>query len=144
MFCYDIGMTEKNSILNNLNDLRLPKGGYIVMGSGILDALNIRRASDIDLVVNDEIYNHLQQLGWGERMASNGSIGIEKGVFQAYDHWNDEGVVKTLGELIVDAEWINGVPYNSLAKLSLYKMRRGLHKDLVDLELINQYLAPKK
>lgn len=133
-------MSEKESILNQLNTLNIPRGSFMVMGSGILDALDIRSASDIDLVVNDEAYVYLNDSGWSERIASNGSTGIEQGVFQAYNRWNDEGTVKTLEELLVDAEWVNGVPYNSLAKLSLYKIRRGRDKDLADIELINKYL----
>ena len=51
----------------------------------------------------------------------------------------DESRVKLLDELLIDAEWVDGIPYNSLAKLSLYKERRGRDKDVVDLELIKSY-----
>jgi hypothetical protein len=136
-------MTEKDSVLHELSRLKLPEGSYMVMGSGILDALGIRKALDVDLVVNDEVYARLRKAGWNERIASSGAVGIEHGVFQAYDRWNDEAVVKTLEELLVDAEWVNGVPYNSLAKLSLYKARRGRGKDFADLILINQYFESR-
>jgi hypothetical protein len=140
LFGYNNDMIEHESILGKLDKLGLPAGGYMVMGSGILDALGIRSASDVDLVVKGEVYAHLKDIGWKERVASNGSPGIEHDIFQAYDHWNDEGVVKTLEELILDAEWVNGRAYNSLAKLSLYKIRRGREKDIADLKLISWYL----
>ena len=35
---------------------------------------------------------------------------------------------------------MNGVPFNSLAKLSSYKTRRGQAKDVADLVLIRNYL----
>jgi len=131
---------NRHSVLDDLAELNLPSGKYMVMGSGILDALDIRPAADVDLVVSDDVYSHLRETGWHDRVASNGSTGIEQGVFQAYNRWSDETVIKTLDELLVDAEWVNGVPFNSLAKLSLYKVRRGREKDLADLELINRYL----
>lgn len=132
-------MTEKPSPLDELRTLQLPERSFMVMGSGILDALHIRQAADVDLVLNDDTYEYLREEGWRDRIASNGAIGIECGVFQGYNRWNDEGVVKTLEELLVDAEWVNGMPFNSLARLSLYKIRRGREKDLADLELIRRY-----
>jgi len=134
-------MTEKEySVLDELKELGLPNGSFMVMGSGILDALGIRKANDVDLVVSSDVYAQLQDSGWSSRVASNGSQGLEHGVFQAYDSWTDETTVKKLTELLPDAEWVNGIAYNSLAKLSLYKARRGLAKDFDDLVRINEYL----
>lgn len=134
-------MIEKeHSVLDELRDLDLPEGSYMVVGSGILDALGIRKAADVDLVVSDDVYNQLLESGWTKRIASNGSEGIEHGIFEAYDHWTDEGVVKKVDELLVDAEWVDGIPFNALARLALYKARRGRDKDLDDLKLIQRYL----
>jgi hypothetical protein len=139
-------MTEQNlskdySVLNELEKLALPEASYMVMGSGILDALGIRRAHDVDLVVSAEIYAQLLASGWTEKVSSDGHHGIENGVIEAYDDWTDENeTVKTVSELLVDAQWVNGIPFNSLAKLSMYKTRRGQEKDLVDLKLIQQFL----
>lgn len=134
-------MTNHEAALNQLYRLALPDGSFMVMGSGILEALNIRMADDIDLVVRTDTYEHLIGQGWTTRVASNGAIGLESGIFQAYDAWNDEGTVKNIDELLVDAEWVHGVPFNSLAKLALYKKRRGRDKDLADLQLIERYIA---
>lgn len=95
-------MGEKDSVLNELGELHLPEGSYMVMGSGILDALNIRKAVDVDLVLNDEVYAYLRGIGWSERTASNGAVGIEHDIFQAYNRWNDKDVIKTLEELLAD------------------------------------------
>jgi hypothetical protein len=92
-------------------------------------------------VVSPPLYAELTSAGWSNRVASNGSAGIENGVFQAYDHWTDEDAVKTLEELLIDAQWVDGVAYNSLAKLIAYKARRGLAKDFADILLIEEYKA---
>lgn len=133
------------SVLDELDGLNLPEGEYMIMGSGILDALGIRKAHDVDMVVSDEAYAHLRSSGWADKVSSDGHVGIEYGVFEAYPDWTDDDrVVKKVDELLVGAEWVNGIPYNSLAKLSLYKTRRGQEKDLADLELIQRYLDEKR
>lgn len=133
--------SQDHSVLDDLFALDLPPRQFMVMGSGIMDVLGIRKASDVDLVVSPSLYAQLKDQGWNERVASNGSTGIENSVFQAYDHWTDEKTVKKLDELLVDAQWVNGVAYNSLAKLSMYKARRGRAKDFADLLLIYEHLA---
>lgn len=131
---------QRTSVLEDLRQLALPEGRYMVMGSGILDALGIRPAEDVDLVVGDEVYESLAQQGWSQAIASNGSPRLEQGVFQVYDRWLDESEVKKLEQLLPDAQWVDGVAYNSLAKLVFYKQRRGRDKDLQDVELMKPYL----
>lgn len=132
---------EEWTVLGELEKLALPKGSFMVMGSGILDALGIRKSHDIDLVVNDEVYETLLADGWNKKVASDGHQGIESGLIEAYNDWTDSDLlVKKVPELLVDAEWVNGVPFNSLAKLSLYKARRGQQKDFADLVLIHEYI----
>jgi hypothetical protein len=137
-------MKNQESALDQLTKLQLPERSYMIMGSGILEALNIRMAEDIDMVVNQEAYTYFLDAGWTERIASNGAKGLERGIFQAYDRWSDEGVVKTLDELLINAEWVNGIPFNSLARLSLYKKRRGREKDIADLELIERFMSSQQ
>ena len=129
-----------SQILAELHDLGLPEGSYMVMGSGILDVLGIREADDIDLVVTREVYEELREAGWAEAVASNGSERLEQGMFQVYNRWLDETKVKSLEELIVEADWVHEIAFNSLSKLAFYKRRRGRDKDLTDLHLIQNYL----
>lgn len=132
---------EDFSVFGELEKLVLPEGSYMVMGSGILEALGIRASHDVDLVVSDEVYAKLLSDGWNEKVSSDGHHGIEQGLVEVYSDWTDDDQkVKKLPELLVEAQWVNGVPFNSLAKLSLYKTRRGQAKDVADLVLIRNYL----
>ena len=74
---------EDYSVLNELEKLALPEGSFMVMGSGILDALGIRKAHDVDLVVSGELYLKLIADGWNEKVSSDGHHGIEQGVIEA-------------------------------------------------------------
>ena len=40
------------NIIKIIKDAKLPDGEYIVVGSGIMNALGIRDAEDIDLVIS--------------------------------------------------------------------------------------------
>jgi len=135
----------KSPAMSELEKLALPEGSFMVMGSGILDALGIREAHDIDLVVSQPLFEQLRKDGWSDKVASDGHRGIEQGLVEAYDDWtDDDGEVKVLSEILVDAQWVNGIPFNSLAKLAVYKARRGQAKDFADLVLINEYLESQK
>jgi hypothetical protein len=133
------------TVMGELEKLALPENSFMVMGSGILDALGIRKSHDIDLVVSDEVYETLLADGWNKKVSSDGHEGIESGLMEAYNDWTDsDAKVKKIDELLLDAEWVNGVPFNSLAKLSLYKARRGQQKDFADLVLIQEYIDASK
>jgi hypothetical protein len=133
------------TVMGELEKLALPENSFMVMGSGILDALGIRKSHDIDLVVSDEVYETLLADGWNKKVSSDGHEGIESGIMEAYNDWTDsDAKVKKIDELLLDAEWVNGVPFNSLAKLSLYKARRGQQKDFADLVLIQEYIDASK
>lgn len=136
--------TEKEqTVLEQLNLLSLPEGEFMIMGSGILAALGIREARDADMVVSDKLYAQLRDCGWKERTFRSGDIvqtGLEDGPFQVFRDWtDDDGRRKSLGDLLEDADVIDGIAYNSLDKLYAYKLRRRLDKDLKDLELINKF-----
>jgi len=50
---------KAQSPLDELEGLALPQASFMVMGSGILDVLGIRKANDVDLVVSEEVFEQL-------------------------------------------------------------------------------------
>jgi len=52
------------NIIERVQPLELPAVDYIVIGSGVLDALGLRPANDIDLVVSEPLFGRLRQRGW--------------------------------------------------------------------------------
>lgn len=68
-------------------------------------------------------------------------MGLENGVFQVFRDWvDDDGIRKNLDALLVSADVVDGIAYNSLQKLVAYKIRRGQDKDIRDLKLIDEHL----
>lgn len=52
------------NIFEELKKLEIPKEDFVVLGSGILSALGIREAKDIDLLVKPELFEKLKKDGW--------------------------------------------------------------------------------
>lgn len=75
---YDMSMEtisdREPSVIGQLRALGLPEGQVMVMGSGILGALGIREARDIDMVVSEEVYQRQLAQGWQERSFKSGDI----------------------------------------------------------------------
>lgn len=109
------------NIKHELEKRKLPKGNYIVTGSGILSALGIRESADIDLVVSP----HILPLFSSEPAS----------LFEVTTDWFG----KTLDEMLPDACYIDGAPYLSLDGVVEYKTRLAREKDKNDLKLIKKF-----
>ena len=123
-----------------LNTLNLPQGSYIVIGSGILAALNIRETSDIDLVVSPETFTQLEQSGWEVITNSWGKQLLTHDVFEAHTSWDDPNEAPNLDDLLRNSVVIDDVPYVSLERLLEWKRHMRRPKDEADIPLINAYL----
>lgn len=133
-------------IFNKIKKLNLQQNQFVVLGSGILAAKNIRSTNDIDLLVSPELFDSLKNSGWKYEVISidgNDRERISFDIFEAYkDFWNGE----TLHDYITNKGWIEvieGINFWSLEKLTEIKQIWKREKDLMDLELINQWLIKK-
>lgn len=115
-------------------ELGLPQASYVVVGSGILNALGIRESNDVDLVVSDEVFVNLEKLGW-EKGAWGDNLVYKKGVFDVCNQWYGQPVE----DLLKNAQIIDGIPYLNLRQVYTWKQQRGQEKDLRDLTLIDTY-----
>ncbi len=123
------------NIAQKIKELGLANGSYVVVGSGILNALEIRESSDIDIVVSDEVYKKLEETdGWGKASWSD-QVVLKHGVFDVGKSWYG----KTVDELIPDITYVENIPYLSLDAVYEWKKSLGRDKDLNDLMLIEAY-----
>ena len=60
---------ETMNIVERIKKLNLPVGHYVVVGSGVMDALGMRPAHDIDIAVTPELFKTLRTSGvWEEEL----------------------------------------------------------------------------
>lgn len=123
-------------IINSIKQLNLPSNDYIVIGSGILDALGLRQSGDIDLLISPYLYQQLKDLGWQEESNKGHTILTNGQDVEAWTDWDGQDYNAWLEHTTM----IDDIKFVNLDQLKDWKTRRGLDKDLRDIELINHYL----
>ncbi len=131
-----------------LKALDLHPGNSIVIGSGTMEALGIRRSRDIDLVVADAEYRRLQAAGNFDEKEVFGQIILFDEQLEIGISWSVLDQEQDLAKLSEQSTTIDGVRYVSLefllsVKKSWSSKNDAHQKDRDDVQLIEQYLASK-
>ena len=129
-----------------LDQLELDEQNSVVIGSGILQALGLRRAGDLDLVVTPDDYRRLEaREDLLPDQARSGPIlaGDNLEIFQS---WSAAGANRDFDYLRRRSVVIEAIRYVSLEFLLAVKESRpgegaDRPKDHEDVRLIRQYLA---
>ncbi len=125
--------------------LNLPLDQIIVIGSGILDQLGIRPASDIDLAVSSDLMKKLSEESsdWIKKFDDNQRFYFIKddGSAEVWDGWVFDGQAVSYGELLSQSVEYDGVRFVDLKFLRKWKSWRGREKDVQDVKLIDEWRA---
>lgn len=128
--------------LDRLKNLNLPKGKYAIFGSGPLGVKNIRDTRDLDIIVDEELFNEYKDMpSWEfKSFEKNGHYVemIENNGIEFYKKWGP-GDWDTR-KLINEAELINDLPFVKLEIVKKWKQTSRREKDLKDVQLIDEYL----
>lgn len=137
------------NIKNKLDDLGLTSENSIVIGSGILSALNLRESKDIDVVANEEKYKELADNNRFKKEQNHGREILDDGLFEIGTSWTVVGKTWKFDDLLNHSTIIDGVRYNAVEFLLDAKRRwiadgEGRQKDIDDVKLMEQYLSGLK
>jgi hypothetical protein len=125
--------------------LNLPLDQIIVIGSGILDQLEIRPAVDIDLAVSSDLMKKLSEKSsdWIKKFDDNQRFYFIKddGSAEVWDGWEFDGQVVSYDGLLDYVVEYDGVRFVNLEFLSRWKKWRSLEKDTQDVKLIDEWRA---
>jgi len=127
------------NIIKIIKDAKLPDGEYIVVGSGVMNALGIRDAEDIDLVISANLYQQLKQAGWEEVDKGEYKVLFNE-PFEAGFSWDSVDETPNLDDLKKDAVMIDGVAFASLGRVREWKLKVRRLKDIKDVLMIDKYL----
>ncbi len=133
-------MTGKD-IIAKTKELNLTSGSYIIFGSCPMALANIRESQDIDMLVTKKVFADLKKAGWATVDKGKNDKPLTKGVFEAHENWNFSSYKPTLEQLLATATFVEDIPFASLEEVKKWKVSSGRPKDLVDIKLINDYLA---
>ncbi|HWY79319.1 MAG TPA: hypothetical protein VNW29_03085 [Candidatus Sulfotelmatobacter sp.] len=133
----------KAEVIAKIKGLNLPKGQYIIYGATPLAVYEIREARDIDMFVMSELYKALEAKGWKKVYKGPKDEPVTSDIFEAHNTWDFSPYAPTFNELLSRAIEYEGIMFASLEDVRKWKEASGRPKDLIDLQLIDDYLKQK-
>ena len=128
------------NIIEKIKKLNLTMGEYVIIGSGILDALGIRKANDIDISALPQLYSRLRATGEWNEEERYGKIFLKRNGIEINPQLSWSAYPTSTEEAISSAMIIDGIPFMNLKELRKFKKALGRYKDFADIILIDEYL----
>lgn len=128
------------SIIEKVKALNLPLGQYVVVASGVMEAVGIRKAGDADIAVTPVLLSEMRKTGEWEEIVKYGKVFLKKEGFDIIPELNWDKYPTTTEEAISSAMVIDGVAFMNLDELCKFKRALGREKDFADTVLIEEYL----
>ena len=122
-------------IKTRLETLNIPSSDAVVVGSGILAALDIRQSNDIDLMVSKETFQKVADQGHVVSQYEDGSGQLQIDDVELMYSWQG----RTIADYLLHTVEIDGVQFISLDDVIAWKREQNRPKDQKDIELINKY-----
>lgn len=127
------------SIIDRFLQLNLPVDQCVVIGSGILDALNLRQSRDIDIVARPDLFAVLETSGEWEVSVVRGETKLEKGDVEVWQSWGSEGV-PNFSDLFENSVIVSGVHFANPEFVLAWKRQQHRDKDVNDIRMLEEYL----
>ncbi len=131
-------MHANMNIFERVKKLGFPTGEYVIIGSGILAALGIRDANDIDVAVTPSLLKTLKDTGNWKEEIKWGKLFLVGDKVDVATQLNWEDYKTTTEEAINTATVINGIPFLNIKETILFKKALGREKDFKDIELLEK------
>ncbi len=130
----------EHELLKRVRELNLPKDKYAIFGSGPICIRGLREFShDLDVIVINEVFDAMRNdERFVLRKLENTSEYLEWNGIELYKDWQPGEW--DIGDLIRDAEVIEGLPFVEIEDVLKWKRISGRDKDIRDIKLIEDYL----
>jgi hypothetical protein len=138
-------MSNIKDLLEELDLLKLPKDKYVVVGSGPLGIRGIRESQDLDILVDDKLWDELSNKYDVIDKNGNAVIRISDNIeaLGSKTFPNESPENPTLDEQIREAELIKGHPFQSIEHFKFFKEMGRRQKDLDDVILLQNWIDSK-
>jgi hypothetical protein len=127
-----------------VRELNLPLGQYAITSSGPMGVREIREIGDIDLIVDDDLWNTLraaypvtQEQGVTKIRISRDIEVLSEGSFPE----PDEAGQPSVAEQIAQADIIDGLPFVGLRHVLYFKRLMRREKDERDIAALERFLG---
>ena len=128
------------TIVERFLRLEMPVEQCVIIGSGVRDALNLRRSGDIDVVVSDELFSRLSGDGrWRAEVRHDETVLLMEDV-ELWRSWGSDGV-PNFDDLFGSSIEVEGVHFADPAYVLEQKRKSLREKDVQDIRLLEEYLS---
>lgn len=128
------------AIIDRIKEINLLDGHYVVVGSGVMDALGLREAHDIDLVVSPAYFKELRanpdftvEQKYGEEMLVRDDVEVWQG-------WGGPNDQPNFVDLYDNGVTIGDIRFANPTFVRDWKVAKARPKDAADVVLLNEYL----
>ena len=136
----DPAASKNMSIIEKVKSLNLPLGQYVVVASGSMEAVGIRKAGDADIAVTQGLLLQMRTTGEWEEIVKYDKVFLKREGFDIIPELNWDKYSTTVEEAISSAMIIGGVAFMNLDELCKFKRALGREKDFADIVLVEEYL----
>jgi len=135
-------MSKFDDLLIELDTLKIPKGKYVIVGSGPLGVRGIRESKDLDILVENDLWKELLKKYGVFNKNGNKVIKISDKIeaLGSKTFPNEPTDSPTVEEQIRDAELIRGYPFQSIKHFRFFKEIGSRQKDLDDVILLQRWV----
>lgn len=127
-------------LLQELKELDLPIGEYVIVSSAVMAARDIRECGDLDLLITEKLFNELSKKYTVDKAENFLKVLISENIEGLYFGHNPEDIFPAERQ-IKEAEIINGFPFQNLGTCLYFKENGDREKDKADVILIKEFLA---
>ena len=133
---------NKTRLLSAIKSLGIHPEDYVVIGSGLFAALELRDVDDIDLIVSESIFKEIESReSWKKKDFEDGTYYLTHDLYEIGLDWDSINAKPNLADLKSNEMVINDIPFVSPQRLISWKHKRGKQKDLEDIKLLENYLS---
>ncbi len=128
--------------LENLKKLNLPKGAFVIVGSGPLSVRQLRDSEDLDVIVTQAVWDDLKTkytVGHNDWGIENLFLGSNIEILNPEQSIFGNSKIVPFEEIFSQADDFEGILFMNLEHLRKIKINLGRPKDLEDITLIDAY-----
>lgn len=130
---------NREELFERIKELHLDADSYIVIGSGIMGALNLRPVRDVDLVIAPHIKNQFEEDERWQREEKWDKTFYSFDVYDIATGLNWKEYPTTFEEAHRSALIIEEIPFLNIKETIRFKKALGREKDIKDIELLEKY-----
>ncbi len=127
---------HNRTAIDRVKALKLPLDQVIIVGGGVMETLNLRDTTDVDLVVSDTLYEkYRRKADWNEYLAPTGKTILTHNGINLMRRW----IGRSFDSLKRGATKQQGVMLMSVTDLIACKQNLGRRKDMSDIQMLEAY-----